>query len=202
MNHKYLSRIVKIAILAIALCAVLFGVQQILRHKCIYLLDETPETEMWEQLYKLDKNDVDMVFVGNSHVYNGINPAVIYEKSGIKSFDIATSNQDLFTSYYLLKEMFVRQDPSVVVMDTYSIFQTPFTAPEGFENVYYKMAFDDMRLSPRKVEAIIKWHRNSPEISVPERLFPIFEYRSRWELPGEALFPDESQQDRERQNLQ
>ena len=47
MDHKYLSRIMKIAILTAALVAVLFGVQQILRHKCIYLLDETPETEMW-----------------------------------------------------------------------------------------------------------------------------------------------------------
>ena len=137
MKRTYLIRTTKLFLLAIVLCAVLFGVQQILRHKCIYLLDETPETEMWEQLYKLDKNSIDMVFVGNSHVYNGINPAVIYEHSGIKSFDIATSNQDLFTSYYLLKEFMVRQDPSVVVLDTYGIFQTPFTAPEGFENVYY-----------------------------------------------------------------
>lgn len=192
MNHKYLSRIVKIAILAIALCAVLLGVQQILRHKCIYLLDETPETEMWEQFYALDRNSIDMVFVGNSHVYNAINPAVIYEKSGIKSFDIATSNQDLFTSYYLLKEFMAYQNPSVVVLDTYGIFQTPFTAPEGFENVYYKMAFDDMRLSPRKVEAIIKWHRNSPEISIPERLFPIFEYHSRWEELNTTDFSDEA----------
>ena len=190
MDHKYLSRIMKIAILTAALVAVLFGVQQILRHKCIYLIDETPETEMWEQLYELDKNSIDMVFVGNSHVYNAVNPAVIYEHSGIKSFDIATSNQDLFTSYYLLKEFLSRQDPSVVVLDTYGIFNTPFTAPEGFENVYYKMAFDDMRLSPRKVEAITKWHRNSPEISIPERLFPIFEYHSRWEELNTADFSD------------
>ena len=104
MKRTFIIRTIKLFLLTIALCAVLFGVQQILRHKCIYLLDETPETEMWEQFYELDKNSIDMVFVGNSHVYNAINPAVIYEKSGIKSFDIATSNQDLFTSYYLLKE--------------------------------------------------------------------------------------------------
>ncbi len=192
MKRTFIIRTIKLFLLAIVLCTVLLGVQQILRHKCIYLLDETPETEMWEQFYKLEKNSSDMVFVGNSHVYNAINPAVIYEKSGIKSFDIATSNQDLFTSYYLLKEFMAYQNPSVVVLDTYGIFQTPFTAPEGFENVYYKMAFDDMRLSPRKVEAIIKWHRNSPEISIPERLFPIFEYHSRWEELNTTDFSDEA----------
>ena len=40
------------------------------------------------------------------------------------------------------------------------------------------------------MEAITKWHRNSPEISIPERLFPIFEYHSRWEELNTADFSD------------
>ena len=190
MQKKYVYRIVKIVILGIALLAVLFVLQNILRHKCIYRLDETPESEMWQEFYSLDKNSLDIVFLGNSHVYNGINPAVFYEETGIKGFDMATSNQDLFVSYYILKEMLKTQSPEVVVLDTYALHLSLTPQEEQLRSTYYKMAFDSMKLSSNKVKAVREWKTLKDDINVVERLFPIFEYHSRWEELNETDFSD------------
>ncbi len=190
MKKIIVQRTIKIIIL-LAVFAVLFSaVQNILRHKCLYRLDETPETEMWEQLYDLPKDTLDIVFVGSSHVYNGINPVEFYEKTGLKGFDLATSNQDYFTGYHMLKEMFKTQSPKYVVIETYAFHQRPFVDQEYDKNLYYKMSLDDMKLSLNKVGAVREWHKNNNDINVIERLFPVFEYHSRWDELNPADFSD------------
>ena len=184
------QRTIKILIL-LTVFAVLFSVvQNILRHKCLYRLDETPETEMWEQLYDLPKDTLDIVFVGSSHVYNGVDPVEFYKKTGLKGFDLATSNQDFFTAYYLLKELFKTQSPKCVVIETYAFHQRPFFDRDYDKNTYYKMSFDDMKLSFNKVSAVKEWHKNNSDINVMERLFPVFEYHSRWDELNKADFSD------------
>ena len=145
------------------LVTVLFVLQNILRHKCIYKLDETPETEMWQEFYDLEKNSLDVVFLGNSHVYNGINPAVLYKETGLKGFD-------MFVSYHLFKEMLKTQSPSVVVLDTYALHLDLTDKEESLRSTYYKMAFDDMRLSSNKIEAVREWQKEKDDIDFIERL--------------------------------
>ena len=188
MQKKYIYRTAKIILLAAMLLTVLFVLQNILRHKSIYKLDETPETEMWQEFYGLEKNSLDVVFFGNSHVYNGINPAVLYEETGLKSFDMSSSNQDLFVSYHLFKEMLKTQSPSVVVLDTYALHLNLTPKEESMRSTYYKMAFDDMKLSSNKIEAVREWKKEKDDIDIVERLFPIFEYHSRWEELNDADF--------------
>lgn len=192
MPKKYIHRTIKIILLAAMLVTVLFVLQNILRHKSIYKLDETPETEMWQEFYKLEKNSLDVVFLGNSHVYNGINPAVLYGETGLKGFDMSTSNQDLFVSYHLFKEMLKTQSPSVVVLDTYALHLDLTDKEESLRSTYYKMAFDDMRLSSNKIEAVREWQKEKDDIDLIERLFPIFEYHSRWEELNDADFDAEA----------
>ena len=170
------------------LITVLLVLQNILRHKSIYKLDETPETEMWQEFYSLEKNSLDIAFIGNSHVYNGINPAVLYEETGLKGFDLSTSNQDLFVSYHLFKEMLKTQSPSVVVLDTYALHLELTEREESLRSSYYKMAFDDMKLSANKIEAVREWKKEKDDINTLERLFPLLEYHSRWEELNDADF--------------
>ena len=192
MQKKYIYRTVKIVLLAAMLITVLFVLQNILRHKSIYLLDETPETEMWQEFYSLEKNSLDVVFIGNSHVYNGINPAVLYDETGLKGFDMATSNQDLFVSYHIFKEMLKTQSPKTVVLDTYALHLELSPLEEKLRSTYYKMAFDDMKLSINKLEAVREWAEQKDDIDVIERLFPIFDYHSRWEELNDADFSKEA----------
>ncbi len=74
-----------------------------------------------EQL-KNTKNDlVDVVFVGSSHVYCGIQPAYFWQDKGWSVFDMAVSGQDKSSSYYHLKNLLKTQSPQVVVADLYGL---------------------------------------------------------------------------------
>lgn len=178
---KYWKRIVKLILLFCVTCVLFTAVQNVLRHKCIYKLDETPETEMWEEFYSLKKNSVDVFFVGSSHVYNGINTPLFYELTGNSAFNLASSNQDYFTAYYMIREGLKNQNPKLIVLETYGCHQRPFTDKDYDKNTYYKMAFDDMKFSGNKLKAVTEWKKNNSEINIMERLFPVFEYHSRWD---------------------
>ncbi|WP_242916135.1 DUF1574 family protein [Pontibacter liquoris] len=63
-------------------------------------------------------SDVDILFVGSSQVNRGFDVR-IFEKNGLKAFNLGTSAQTLFNSYYLLKEYLPTSKPKHVVLDLY-----------------------------------------------------------------------------------
>ena len=63
------------------------------------------------------KNTLDVLWLGTSHTQCGISPMYIYEQSGIRSYNLATSSQPLLLSYHRLKSAFRRQSPKVVFLD-------------------------------------------------------------------------------------
>lgn len=70
-----------------------------------------------KQLYATQDDLVDVVFMGSSHCYCGIYPAVLWEDAGIAAFDMSTSAQDKNSTYHLLKELLKTQKPQVVCVD-------------------------------------------------------------------------------------
>lgn len=74
-----------------------------------------------DQLYNMEENLVDVVFLGSSHCYCGIHPELLWEEEGIAGFDLAVSAQDRDSTYYQLKELLKTQSPKVVVADIYGI---------------------------------------------------------------------------------
>ena len=62
--------------------------------------------------------DVDMLFIGSSQVNRGFDVR-IFEKNGLEAFNLGTSAQTLFNSYYLLKEYLPTLKPEYVVLDLY-----------------------------------------------------------------------------------
>ncbi len=51
-------------------------------------------------VYRLDKDSVDVVFYGSSHVYSGVNVAALWDDYGIAGYDMAGTMQTLWNSYY------------------------------------------------------------------------------------------------------
>ena len=74
--------------------------------------------------YELPKNTVDILFLGDSHVYHSFIPQKIFDDKGYTSSIIATSNQSIINSYWIIKEALFRQKPSLIVMDLHSIEDT------------------------------------------------------------------------------
>ena len=60
-------------------------------------------------MYKQDKNSIDVLYVGNSNVYTGISPLEIYNNIGVTGFSASTPGQDIIGSYYVAKEFFKTQ---------------------------------------------------------------------------------------------
>lgn len=66
-------------------------------------------------IYKAE--DCDVVFVGSSHIYRGINPQLIYDETGITSVNIASSSQDIKGSYWLLKSYLRQHNPQAAIVE-------------------------------------------------------------------------------------
>ncbi len=87
----------------------------------------------YRQLYNTDKNMADVVFVGTSHCYNAIYPAVLWHEYGIAAFDMSVSAQSKRSSYHALKEVLKTQSPKVVFVEMYGLMNDEY---HGEGNVY------------------------------------------------------------------
>lgn len=69
--------------------------------------------EMYEQ------ENIDVLFLGSSHVYRSIDTAIMDERWGVNTFNAGTSSQQPVLSYYLLKEAGRKNKLSRVYMEVY-----------------------------------------------------------------------------------
>ena len=83
---------------------------------------------MFEQYRKMEKGSLDMVYLGDSHCYEGIDPSVIDEKTGLHSFNMGTNAQSLYHSRELLEMVMEEHEPEAVVLAL-----DPYFLGEGHE---------------------------------------------------------------------
>lgn len=102
-----------------------------------------------QQLYATQDNLMDVVFLGSSHVYCGVNPAVLWEEHGISAFDMAVSGQDRDSTFHTLKEVLKTQSPQVVCVDLYGLL---YEEQDILGNVYRNML--SMKTSANSVELV------------------------------------------------
>ena len=88
-----------------------------------YLYSSTnPMTETYRGFYKMKKNTIDVLFLGSSHTASGFNPQDLYNEYGIRGYNLGSNSQNLWVSYYWLREALQYQSPKVVVLDCYMLF--------------------------------------------------------------------------------
>lgn len=73
----------------------------------------------WKDFYALEKNSLDIVFLGSSHCYRSFDPALIDAALGTESFNMGSSSQSAITSYFVFQEILRFQRPKVVVLELY-----------------------------------------------------------------------------------
>lgn len=109
--------------------------------------------------YQLERDTVDVVFYGSSHIYAGVNTVKLWDDYGIAAYNLAGTMQTLWNSYYNMVETLKYQSPRMMVVDLYGIL---------IEDEYYGSTnviknVSSMRLSLNKVENI--------QSSVPKQEF-------------------------------
>lgn len=79
-------------------------------------------SQKWDSFYKFTETDtVDVVLVGNSHLYTGVNPKNLSAALGANCFILASPGTTIMDSYYCLKEALQRTHPKVAIIETYGI---------------------------------------------------------------------------------
>lgn len=91
---------------------------------CDKLLTNKQSIQKYGQFFESDKT-FDVLFVGSSHVVNGISPLDLFRDYGISSFNLAMHGNYVKSGYYLLKSTLERMErggrdlPEMVVLDVY-----------------------------------------------------------------------------------
>lgn len=74
----------------------------------------------WEEFYQLPEGDsLDILFLGSSHAYRGVDPQLMEDWWGLQSFNLGSSGQTPLTSLHVLQNAVQHQRPKMVVMELY-----------------------------------------------------------------------------------
>lgn len=78
----------------------------------------------WNSIYDLTENhDIDILLVGNSHLYTGLNPKNLSVRLANNAFVIASPGTHIGDTYFNLKEAVKLSKPKLVVVETYGIHE-------------------------------------------------------------------------------
>lgn len=136
-----------------------------------------PTTNVFQGLYELEDNTVDVLFLGSSAMETSIIPQVLYDDYGISSYNLGTEQQSLMFNYFWLKEALKTQKPTLVVIDSLYAFATDDNFPEAF----CRKTIDGMKMSSNKLEFIEAVCSIDSEQTRISYYLPILRYHSRWE---------------------
>jgi len=102
----------------------------------------------WNSFYKFTKdNNVDVLLLGSSHLYSGINPKNLSATLGVNAFILASPGTNIIDTYYSLKESIKKTKPKLVIIETYGINKSnPYKLNEGnlsdqFKSFYARKDF-------------------------------------------------------------
>lgn len=76
----------------------------------------------WNTFYEfIKKQPVDVVLVGNSHLYTGLNPDNLSNTLGANCFILASPGTTLSDTYFCLKEAIAARKPRMAIVETFTI---------------------------------------------------------------------------------
>lgn len=75
----------------------------------------------WYAFKKLPKDSIDIIFLGNSHVYNTFQARVVEDVLDKNTFTLGIPNDSIQYMLFELKEILRTQSPEIIVIDSYSL---------------------------------------------------------------------------------
>ncbi|MDO4489206.1 MAG: hypothetical protein Q4B67_09000 [Eubacteriales bacterium] len=138
-----------------------------------------------EKFYEQDKDSVDVLILGSSHAFENINTGVLWDEYGMSSYIMGGSLQNMWNTYFYLREALKTQTPKVIVLEGYGLV---LPEEDVFDSTIIKNTFG-LKWSRNKVDAI--------KASVPRERWAEFflsyvQYHNRYkELAKEDFLPDQ-----------
>lgn len=155
-----------------------------------YLLENSswPSTSTFTQFYEMEENTIDVLFVGSSCMSTAGIPQYLYDRNGIVSYNLSTTEQTLITSYYWLEEALRFQSPSVVFMDNQMLFTFYEDEALNFKEPGQRKDFDYMKWSKVKMTAVHDICSLDSSQSELSYYLPMIRYHDRWKELGKLDF--------------
>lgn len=131
----------------------------------------------WAAYRREPRNTIDVLYLGSSYAYCDINPAIVYEHSGLTGYVMGGSEQTFALTYWYLKEALETQTPQAVVIEATGLFFQPY------QN-YTQVNVGYMPFSLNKLGAIFS-HGTEKDLRLG-LLFDLYFYHDRWKelTPG------------------
>ena len=125
------------------------------------------------EFYELQEN-VDVLLLGSSHMFNGISPMDMWEQNGIVAYNLGAPGCRIASSWWILKNALQYTSPQLVVLDCAYLLDE-----KANNNInYMHRVFDTMPLSRIKIEALQDIYDSKEDIL--RFLFPFSVYHNRW----------------------
>ena len=163
---KHLWNLGKTLLFITILALLLAQANYVLRNK--YLAEEV------SCFYQQERDSLDVLFIGSSHIMCGIYPDQLEREYGFKSYDFASSAMVLPQCYYQLREALRCQTPKLVVLDASGAeYGDDKTGTAEFAHIQ----LDNFRFSCNKLAAI--YDLIEPDLR-KEYLIPLIKFHTRW----------------------
>ncbi len=106
--------------------------------------------DSWERKspFISEKANIDVLFLGTSHVMEGVYPMQLWRDYGISSYNLSEAQNTMAMAYWELQEALRYTEPSVVVLDL-SRLRIAMKTPQQFSMVH--KAFDGFPVSETKL---------------------------------------------------
>ena len=132
-----------------------------------------------------ERTNVDVLFLGNSHVLNAVATPELWNEFGITAYNLALPGGRVATSYWALMAALQNTKPRLVVLDC-----SYMSNEDKVNRAYINVLFDAMPMSPVRVRAAFDL-LDDPRDIFEMGLFPFARYHSRWaELEDGDWHPD------------
>lgn len=124
-----------------------------------------------EGFYDCAPGTVDVVFIGGSMSYAAFSPVELYEKHGISSYNLGTSNQSMLAGYIWALEAGEYHDYKAVVVEALAVSMSHGEIASDIRSLY------SMGINHNYLKLAGVYKRNFYKI-----LFPIFVLHDGWEI--------------------
>jgi len=180
-------------LLRVLQCAVFCALLMLALSHAAGVLERKESVNKFKPFFE-QKEDFDVLFLGNSHMINGVLPMELYQDYGIVSYNLAGYGNSIPLSYWVLRNALDYTTPRAVVLEIHNTRKTyKLSGSSGDEH----KALDAFALSKNKYLAIEDLMSdpeafNDDGYAYPdlkwEFYFPIGKYHSRWNDLGSSDF--------------
>lgn len=141
-----------------------------------WMIGESGPIQRMNAFYQLPDNQIDVVFMGASHVDYAIMPYSIWEQSGIPSFNYAQPAQNMWVTWHYLNELLKTQKPKVIFLETRYLYVFNHEKKQQDDHSFFSI--DAMKWSETRWKASLDAYTRKK--LVPYTLFPISNYHLIW----------------------